>query len=142
MSVSVPYWLKQLSHERGQADLASWLITQVPFWFLVTLIVVIAMVGVKQVGTASIAHLTARRAGTATLAAGQQVAIVGSSTWRLPGSQAQVRLDPGRRATTVQWSFTWQADSLAGRFLGPFGITVNDHARLEGFYDGPPSSWE
>ena len=135
-------WWSHLTDERGQADLVAWLMTQVPFWFLVTLVVVIAMVGVKQVGTASLAHLTARRAGTATLAAGQQVALAGGSTWRLPGSRAQVRLDPGRRATTVGWAFTWQADALAGWFLGPFRISINDHARLEGFYDGPPSSWE
>ncbi len=135
--------LKQLTQEQaGQAELTSWLITQVPYWFLVTLIVVIAMVGVKQVGTASLAHLTARRVGTATLTAGQQVAVAGGATWRLPGNQAQVHLDPQRRATTVHWSFTWQADSLAGRFLGPLGITVNEHTRLEGFYDGPPSTWE
>lgn len=135
-------WWQRLTDERGQAELVSWLITQVPFWFLVTLVVVIAMVGVKQAGTASVAHLTARRAGTATLGAGQQVAHQGGTTWRLPGARAQVRLDPQRRATTVDWSYTWQGDALAARFLAPFRITIREHGRLEGFYDGPPSTWE
>jgi hypothetical protein len=134
--------LMRLTDERGQAELVSWLITQVPFWFIVTLVVVIAMVGVKQAGTASVAHLTARRAGTATLAAGQQVAAQGGAVWRLPGSRAQLHLDPQRRAATVDWSYTWQGEALAARFLAPFRITVREHGRLEGFYDGPPSTWE
>jgi hypothetical protein len=137
-----PKLLKRLADEEGQAELVSWLITQIPFWFMVTLIVVIAMVGFKQVGTASLAHLSARRAGTATLAAGQQVALQGGETWRLPGTQAELNVDPARRATTSHWTFTWQGHSMAARFLEPFRITVNTHQRLEGFYEGPPSTWE
>ncbi len=129
--------------ERGQADLVAAIIAQFPFWFLITMIVVVALVGVKQAGTASASHLAARMAGTANHpAAGQQVAQDRGAVWGLPGESAQVHFDPSRRAAVVQWDHTWQGHQLAARLLPPFRIQTRSHSRWEGFYDGPPTTWE
>jgi hypothetical protein len=134
--------LRRLGDESGQGETASWLIIQVPFWFQVTLVVVIALVGLRQAGAASLAHLAARRAGTGTLPAGQAVALRHGEVWRVPGEAARFESASGRRSVGVEWSFTWQARTLAGRVVGPFDIEVREHARREGFYDGPPDGWE
>jgi hypothetical protein len=128
--------------DRGETETVSWLITQIPFWFLVTLVIVVSLVGVKQAATASLAHLTARRAGTATLAAGQSVAVEHGAVWRIPGEAAQVQADPGRRSVVVDWAYTWEGRTLAARFLAPFDIEVRERERAEGFYAGPPDLWE
>jgi hypothetical protein len=133
---------RRLADDTGQGETASWLLLQVPFWFLVTLVIVIGLVGLRQAGAASLAHLAARRAGTATLPAGQAVAHRHGEVWRVPGTAAQLSGAPAERAVRVRWAFTWQARTLGGRLVGPFDIEVQEHARREGFYGGPPAGWD
>lgn len=131
-----------LSDERGLDDLYSHLIVQVPFWFLVCLVIVVALVGLKQTSTASLAHLAARSAGTTSLAAGRQVAVQHGDTWGVPGSAATVSNQADRRAVTVDWSYQWQTATLVNRVLQPFTIAVGELERREAFYAGPPGAWE
>jgi len=115
-----------------------WLITQVPFWFLVTLVILVCMVGLRQAGLTSIAHLAARRAGSSDLATGQTVADEHGGVW---GAQERAHLtyDTDRRSVVVTWDYDLQSRSLAATVLERmFHLGVTQTARREAFYAGPP----
>ncbi len=128
--------------DRGQSVLIPEILSYFLFFFMVTLVITIAMVGFRQAGTASIAHLSARRAGTSTLAAGQSLARRHGAVWNVPGETAAVQADRDRRSARVDWSFSWESGTPAGRLLGAFRIAVQEIERIEAFYAGPPDDWE
>lgn len=131
-----------LADERGLSTSMSYALVQVPFWLLFCLIVVVSLVGLKQTGTASLAHLAARSGGTTGLAAGRQVALQHGAVWGVPGAAATLSSQTGQRAVTVNWRFQWQTNTLLRRFLEPFTIGVQELERYEAFYAGPPGAWE
>lgn len=132
--------------ERGQAETTAWLVTVMPYWFLVTLIIVICLVGYRQAGAASIAHLAARRAGTGTLAAGQQVIAARGAVWGVPESTLasdRIQHDTNRRSVRARVHYAWESGTFIGRVIDAvFHIDVYDLERREGFYAGPPADWE
>lgn len=132
-----------LQDRRGEADTTGWLLLQVPLWFLISLIFVVTVVGVKQLGTTAQAHAAARTASTATLAAGQSSALLHGQTWGVPGAAAQLQSLPAQRSVAVRWAYTWRTGvNLVDRIVGAFRIDVSDMERREGFYPGPPGAWE
>ena len=131
-----------LQDTRGQANIMEWLITQIPFWFLVTLVILVCMVGLRQAGLTSIAHLAARRAGSSDLATGQVVADEHGGVW---GAQERAHLayDADSRSVVVTWDYDLQSRSLAATVLERmFHLGVTQTARREAFYAGPPEGWE
>lgn len=138
------HWLQRVwRDERGEGETVSWIMTQVPLYFLVTLVVLIAMVGLRQAGTASVAHLAARQAGAQSLAAGRHVATGRGAAWGLPAGAATLATDASRRAVTLHWGYDWQSGSVAGGILGKaFHIDVSLTQRREAFYAGPGDGWE
>ena len=128
---------------RGEADTAAWIMLQVPLWFLLSLVLIVALVGIKQTGTASQAQLAVRTAGTTTLAAGQAHALAHGAAWGVPGEAAELTHVPDFRAVLIRWSYAWESGvDLITRFTGPFQVTVQQVERREGFYAGPPGAWE
>ncbi len=127
---------------RGDAGTLDWLIVQVPLIFLVAFVITVALLGIRQSGTASHAHLTARLAGTATLASGQSLAQQNAAAWGIPGGAVQVTGNPDQRATTVAWAYDYQGVPLVDRFIGGFHVNARATLRREGFYAGPPGGWE
>jgi hypothetical protein len=125
-----------LTDRRGQVELTADLFTKVPFWFLVTFILTLCLVGIRQAGLASQAHLVARAAGSADVAASQRVAHQHAATWGLPPDAAVVTVDADRRLVHLTWAFDWRSLGL-GR---TFGFGVHETERLEGFYGGPAGS--
>ena len=136
-------WARLCRDQRGEADTVSWIVVQVPLWFLLALVFVVAMVGIKKNGTASQAQLAVRTAGAATLAAGQAHAQTHGDTWGAPGDAAHVTGAPAQRAVYIRWAYTWQSGvDLITRLTGPFRVEVQQLERREGFYAGPPGAWE
>jgi len=124
---------------RGQANVVAWIFTQIPFWFLVTLIILVCVVGLRQAGLSSMTHLVARRAGSSDLDTGQQVAYAHGQVWGADPTALQLSTDATQRTVTANWGYDLESRSLAARVLGRmFHLDVTQVARQEAFYGGPP----
>lgn len=132
-----------LADTRGESETTAWLLAQMPFWFMATMVILVAMLGLRQSGTASVAHLAAREAGTTNLAAGYNVAQRRGDAWGIPAETARLSLDVGHRSVVMQWAYDWYSRSVAGGWLGrAFRVDVTTVQRMEAFYAGPPDEWD
>jgi len=131
-----------LRDQRGEAETVEWLYWQLPLWFLVTLVIVVALAGIRLAGAASHGHLAARQAGAATLAAGQQAAQA-AEVWGVPSQAIALAAAPEQRAVVLSWDYQWWSGiGLVDEVVGAFRVSVQGLTRREAFYGGPASTWE
>ncbi len=129
-------WLTLLRDTRGESETIEWVFSIVPLWFMLVIVLVVVVQGLKLAGTASEAHLAARRAGTATLAAGQSMAQTRGAAWNIPGEAAVFTVDD--RLIDVRWAYTWDTQQgVLPAALRRLGVGVAGATRNEGFYAGP-----